>query len=152
MGMKYYSSRSGGFYDSEINKVIPSDAIEISDDLHMRLLAGQSEGKIIVCNGGVPQLDVPPSPSLLDAQAAKRMEINAGFDAAMTASMTMPSASTPPSAFAVYRAIETWKADDPDGFNALVAIHTERRDTMLAAVDVATTPEAVQAISVSYAV
>ena len=93
-----------------------------------------------------------PIPTLSDAKTAQRKTINAGFDAAMTASLTMPSASTPPSAFSVYQAIETWKADDPEGFNTLLAIHTARRDTMLASVDAATSVEAVQAITVTYAV
>lgn len=89
---------------------------------------------------------------LSEAQAAKRMAINAGFDAAITASLTMPSASSPPSAYAVYTALEEWKAEDAEGFTALLAIHTARRDALLAAVDAATTVEAVQSIAVSYAV
>lgn len=91
-----------------------------------------------------------PRPSIAGVQATKRAEINAGFDAAMTASLTMPSAS--PNAFSVYQAIELWKTEDPEGFNALLAIHTARRTSLLAAVDAATTVEAVHAITVSYAV
>lgn len=90
--------------------------------------------------------------SLAEAQTSKRLTINAGFDAAMTASLTMPSASTPASAFAVYQAIETWKAEDPEGYAALWAIHTARRNELLAAVEAAKTAEAVAAIVVSYAV
>lgn len=89
---------------------------------------------------------------LTEAQAAKRASINAGFDAAMTASLTMPSSSTPPLAFEVAYAIYDWRIEDPDGYAALLAIHASRRDTLLAAVDAATTVEAVQAITVSYAV
>lgn len=89
---------------------------------------------------------------LSEAQTAKRQQINAGFDAAITASLTMPSASSPPSAYAVYTALEEWKAEDAEGFTALLAIHTARRDELLAAVEAATTVEAVQAIAVSYAV
>lgn len=91
-----------------------------------------------------------PVQALSEVQAAKRVEINAGFDLAMTASLTMPSAS--PNAFSVYQAIETWKTEDPEGFNALLTIHTARRDSLLASVDAATTPEAVQSITISYAV
>lgn len=93
-----------------------------------------------------------PAPTLAEAQAAKRTEINAGFDAAMTASLTMPSASTPASAFAVYQAIEAWKTEDPEGYSTLLTIHEARRASLLSAVDAAATPEAVQAISVTYAV
>ena len=95
---------------------------------------------------------VMPQISLNEAQAFKRSAINTGFEAAITASLTMPSASTPPSAFAVYQAIEAWKTEDPDGYATLLAIHTTRRDELLAAVDAAETAEAVQAIVVSYAV
>lgn len=91
-------------------------------------------------------------PSLSEAQTSKRMGINAGFDAAVTASLTMPSASTPASAFAVYQAIEVWKAEDAEGYATLLAIHTARRNELLAAVDAAQTAEAVEAIVVSYAV
>ena len=93
-----------------------------------------------------------PAPPLAEVHAAKRAEINAGFDVAMTASLTMPSASTPASAFAVYQAIEAWKAEDPEGYSTLLSIHEARRTALLAAVDAATSVEAVQAITVSYAV
>lgn len=89
-------------------------------------------------------------PKLTSVQAAKRVEIDTGFDAAMTASLTMPTSS--PSAFTVYQAIEAWRAEDPEGYSTLLTIHTARRDALLAAVDAATTVEAVQAITVSYAV
>lgn len=91
-------------------------------------------------------------PSLAEAQTAKRSAINAGFDAAMTVSLTMPSASTPASAFAVYQAIEAWKAEAPEEYATLLAIHTARRNELLAAVEAAQTAEAVLAIVVSYAV
>lgn len=94
----------------------------------------------------------PPPPELADVQAAKRQQINAGFDAAMTASLTMPSRNTPPSAVELALAIEDFKSDDPTGWVDLRAVHEARRDALLAAVDAATTPEAVQAITVSYAV
>ena len=92
------------------------------------------------------------TPSLADAQTNKRQQINAGFDAAMTASLTMPSSSTPPLAFEVAYAIYDWRTEDPDGYAALLAIHTARRDALLAAVAAATSVEAVQAIAVSFAV
>jgi len=94
----------------------------------------------------------PAPPTLAEAQAAKRTSINAGFDAAMAASLTMPSASAPPSAYAVAVALYDWRAEDPDGYAALLAIHTTRRAALLAAVDAATTAADVQTIAVSYAV
>lgn len=93
-----------------------------------------------------------PQQPLADAQTAKRASVNAGFDAAMTASLTMPSNSTPPLAFEMAYAIYDWRTEDPDGYAALLAIHSARRTVLLAAVDAATTVEAVQAIAVNYAV
>lgn len=94
----------------------------------------------------------PALPTLADAQATVRTAINAGFDTAMAASLTMPSASAPPSAYAVAVALYDWRAEDPEGYAALLAIHTARRDDLLAAVDAATTVVAVQDMVVSYAV
>ena len=93
-----------------------------------------------------------PSPTLLDVQAAKRAEINAGFDAALTASLTMPSVNTPPSTVELTVAIGLFNAEDPTGLVDLCAIHEARRASLLAAVDAATSVEAVQAITVTYAV
>ena len=93
----------------------------------------------------------PPQP-VAEAQNAKRMEINAGFDAALTASLTMPSRTDPPSAVELALAIEDFKSDDPTGLGDLRAIHEARRASLLAAVDAATTIAEVQAISVTYAV
>lgn len=101
-------------------------------------------------DGKIYEAGKEPAAPLAEAQAAKRLEINAGFDAAMTASMTMPSAA--PSAFAVYQAIERWRAEDPEGYSTLLTIHEARRTALLAAVDAATTVAEVQAITVSYAV
>ncbi|WP_308586583.1 phage tail protein [uncultured Desulfovibrio sp.] len=95
---------------------------------------------------------IPPEPTLLDVQTAKRREINAGFDAALTASLTMPSRDTPPSVVELAIAIADFKADDPAGLTDLQSIHEARRASLLAAVDAATTIAEVQAISVTYAV
>ena len=92
------------------------------------------------------------SPTLPEAQTAKRAEINAGFDAALIASLTMPSVNTPPSAVEVAVGAAGLAAVDPDGPAYIMQTHEARRAALLAAVDAATTPEAVQAITVSYAV
>ena len=64
----------------------------------------------------------------------------------------MPSRTNPASVVELALAIEDFKTDDPTGWSDLRAIHEARRNVLLAAVDAATTPEAVQAITVSYAV
>ena len=44
----FYSKTTGGFYDREIHgDSIPVDAVEISNELHAELMAGQANGKII---------------------------------------------------------------------------------------------------------
>lgn len=94
----------------------------------------------------------PEGPTFEVVRAAKRVEINAGFDAALTASLTMPSRNTPPSIVELAIAIADFKADDPAELTDLQAIHEARRASLLAAVDAATTVAEVQAITVSYAV
>lgn len=96
--------------------------------------------------------DTPPPPAIEEAQAAKRSEIASDFNSAMSASLTMPSVGTPPSSFEVASALYDWRTEDPEGYAALLAIHTARRDELLAAVAAATTTADVQAITVNYAV
>ena len=96
--------------------------------------------------------DTPPPPSIEEAQAAKKSAIAAAFNSAMSASLTMPSVGTPPSSFEVASALYDWRTDDPEGYSALLNIHSARRAALLAAVEAAETAEAVQAIAVSYAV
>ena len=91
-------------------------------------------------------------PTLAEEQVTKRAEINTGFDAALTASLTMPSVNTPPSTVELTVAIGLFNAEDPTGLVDLCAIHEARRASLLAAVDAATSVEAVQAITVTYAV
>ncbi|MCB6541154.1 hypothetical protein LI168_03255 [Desulfovibrio desulfuricans] len=94
----------------------------------------------------------PEGPTFEVVQAAKRAEINAGFDAALTASLTMPNINTPPSTVELTVAIGLFNAEDPVGLVDLCAIHEARRASLLAAVDAATTIAEVQAITVTYAV
>lgn len=44
----YYSKFNQAFYDNTIHAVIPEDAVEISHELHAALLAGQSNGQVIM--------------------------------------------------------------------------------------------------------
>ena len=46
--MHYYSKSTGGFYDSTIHASIPEDAVWITDEQHAELLAGQSNGQVIM--------------------------------------------------------------------------------------------------------
>lgn len=93
-----------------------------------------------------------PPPELSEVQAIKRAEINARFEAALVASLTMPSVNTPPSTVELTVAIGLFNAEDPIGLVDLCAIHSARRTALLATVDAAISVEAVQAIAVTYAV
>ena len=63
----YYSKSTGGFYDPEINTLIPDDAVEISHATHAALLAGQAEGKVIASDSeGFPILQSQPPYAELD--------------------------------------------------------------------------------------
>ena len=59
----FYAKSTGGFYSREIHgDAIPSDAVEITTELHAALLAGQASGKQIKANAkGVPVLVDPPA-------------------------------------------------------------------------------------------
>lgn len=108
----------------------------------------------VVDYGPLPEgwSDTPPPPTLDEARESKRHEILAGFDAAMSASLTMPSASAPPTPFAVAEALYDWRTSSADEYADLLAIHAARRDALLAALDAAETAEAALALEVSYAV
>ena len=89
---------------------------------------------------------------LEEARAVKTAEIQSGYEAALTAGLTMPSAQAPASALELALAIVDWQAESPEDFADLRAIHAARRDELLAAVEAADTVEAVKAVEVSYAV
>ena len=61
----YYAKSTGGFYVKEIHgKIIPNDAVEITDEEHQALLDGQSQGKAIVADAdGRPMLQDPSPPT-----------------------------------------------------------------------------------------
>ena len=61
----YYSQSNGGFYDDQIHSRLPEDAVAISPEQHAELLAGQSNGQVIMPGkDGKPILaEQPPCPS-----------------------------------------------------------------------------------------
>lgn len=79
----FYSKTTGGFYAREIHgDNIPPDAVEISDDQHAALIAGQSSGKIIAANkNGMPVLVDPPAPTAEQIIAGYTTEVQARLDA-----------------------------------------------------------------------
>ena len=61
----YYSQSTGGFYDDQIHSRLPEDVVAISPEQHTALLAGQSNGQVIMPGkDGKPILaDPAPCPS-----------------------------------------------------------------------------------------
>ncbi len=86
--------------------------------------------------------------ALPDAKSAKQSEIQNGYDAALAASLTMPAAS--PTAQDVSIGAALLAVEDAEGLAYVQALHSARRDDLLAAVEAAETVEAVQAGVVDY--
>lgn len=106
--------------------------------------------------GPLPESALTERPAKTDAElfaeakAAKSEEITAGYDAAVTASLTMPTAN--PTAQDITIGAAAFAAEDAEGLAYIMQTHSARRNELLAAVDAATTAADVQAIIVSYAV
>lgn len=91
-----------------------------------------------------------PAKPLAVLKAEKEREVKAACDAAIVASLTMPTAS--PSTTEVAVAAASLAGIDPDGPDTLLALHTARRDELLAAIAAAESPAALAGVEVSYAV
>lgn len=91
-----------------------------------------------------------PKKPLSVLKAEKEREITAACDAAIVASLTMPTAS--PSTTEVAVAAASLASVDPDGPDTLLSLHTDRRDELLAAIAAAESPAALAGVEVSYAV
>ena len=85
--MKKYSPSNNAFYDTAINKEIPGDAINITDQAWSDLLAGQAEGKLIACGADMlPCLTEQPlltAGDLISQAENKRSRLRAEADAAI---------------------------------------------------------------------
>lgn len=91
-----------------------------------------------------------PAKPLAVLKAEKEREVKAACDAAIVASLTMPTAT--PSTTEVAVAAASLVSVDPDGPDTLLALHTARRDELLAAVAAADSTAALADVEVSYAV
>ena len=72
--MKFFSPAENGFYDSNIHKKLPEDAIEVSEEKYMELYGGQAHGKTISVSesGEIVLIDIPMA--TLKNQALKQLE------------------------------------------------------------------------------
>lgn len=93
---------------------------------------------------------VQPEKPLAVAQDEKRREIDAGYEAALIAALTMPLASPTPMTVSMETA--ALLAVDPDGLDSIKDVLAVRRAELLVLVAEAQTLDAVQAIAVSYPV
>lgn len=87
---------------------------------------------------------------LAEAQVAKRAEIQAGYDAAVAASLTMPTVN--PTEQDITIGAAAFAAEDAEGLAYVMQTHAARRTELLAAVEAAETAGDVLVIVVSYAV
>lgn len=74
---KRYSPSTKGFYADDIHTEdqIPSDAVEVADDLYAALFAAQSQGKVITMGAAGLPIAVDPSVLLTPAQVAGRLSL-----------------------------------------------------------------------------
>jgi len=82
--MKKYSPSNNAFYDTAINKVIPDDAVDITETEWADLLTGQAKGKLIACGADLrPCLTEQPLPTadeLIRQAEDKRSRLRAEAD------------------------------------------------------------------------
>lgn len=93
---------------------------------------------------------VPPVPTLDDLRAAKLAEIAAGYDAALTATLTMPAAS--PGSAEIALAVQDFIAVDAEGLEYVRGLLAARRDELERAALAAQAREALEAVRVAYPV
>ncbi len=96
-----YSAQTGGFYTAAIHgEAMPADVVDVKDEEHSELLAGQAQGKRIVPGaGGRPQLAeptpmapvVPSSVTMRQARLALLAIGKLGDVAAAIAAMPAPA-------------------------------------------------------------
>lgn len=88
----FYSPSVRGFFSPDGRPPIPSDAVEISDEQHANLIAGQTTGREIVPDeSGFPALVSPMGPTPEQVQAANIANakyIGVEFDGIMCSATT----------------------------------------------------------------
>lgn len=85
--MKKYSPSNNAFYDIAINKVIPDDAIDITETEWAGLLAGQAKGKLITCGADfrpcLTEQPLPTADEVISQTEYKRSKLRAEADTAI---------------------------------------------------------------------
>ena len=72
----YYSQSNGGFYDDQIHSRLPEDAVAISPEQYAALLAGQSNGQVIMPGKDGKLVLTLPAPSHLHQWNGKEWTVD----------------------------------------------------------------------------
>jgi hypothetical protein len=112
-----YAPSTGGFYNSDVHKTIPADAVQISDEERTALLKAQALGQAIAPGpDGRPMAETPPPPTVAEiiaeylAAAQARLDAVArewGYDSLISAASYV--ASSLPQFSAEAKALVTWR-------------------------------------------
>lgn len=85
--MKKYSPSNNAFYDTVINREIPDDAIDISEQAWADLLAGQAKGQLIACGADrrpcLTEQPLPTADEIISQAEDKRSRLRAEADTAI---------------------------------------------------------------------
>lgn len=108
MAIFYYNS---GFYDDRFSN-IPESAVEISEEIYLELLEGQSNGKVIVSDKNGQPILVEPQINLAQQRAGIRAKINAKRDECVNGGVYV-------------KAIDKWVDTDEVGRATLVEIKAD---------------------------
>ncbi|MBK5299728.1 MULTISPECIES: tail fiber assembly protein [Gammaproteobacteria] len=69
----YFSEQTAGFYDPKIHRTMPDDAVEVTRETYLELLAARSAGLLVKLDeGGAPIIVGPPEPSAELIASAER--------------------------------------------------------------------------------
>lgn len=84
MSQKYYSKSTGGFYDSVIHgESIPVDALAVSDEVYLKLLTDESDGKIIITDSNDLPITITPIVSIERLREYKIISIQLSLEDAI---------------------------------------------------------------------
>ena len=92
----------------------------------------------------------PPVPTLEEAKAAKLVEIAAGYDAAMTATLTMPAEKPSPAEIAL--ATLDFQLEDAEGLVYVRGLLAARHDELVQIAQDAQTVKELEALKIQYPV
>ena len=84
----YYSASENGFFDDGVHSKLPKDAVNISEELHKKIIVGQREGMIITSTpSGRPTLktlaQIDPKKALIEAKDYQKSLITMWRDNAL---------------------------------------------------------------------